>query len=169
MTTESAASSRRGAPIGLIIGLFATLVLLLHARSFLPLVFEDALISLRYARRLVEGLGLTFTEGEVVEGYSNLLWVLLCALLHWFGMDLIDASRLLGTLGGVAAIAGIVYAFRPANWSGALPAFAGAMALALTVPIAIWAIAGLETTFLAGLLVWALVFLRPLLDRESIG
>ena len=62
-------------------GLFFLLLslLVLHAVYYLPFFSDDAYISLRYAKRLVQGLGLTWTGGEVVEGYSDLLWVLLNA------------------------------------------------------------------------------------------
>ncbi|HVR20316.1 MAG TPA: hypothetical protein VMS65_11485, partial [Polyangiaceae bacterium] len=50
--------------------------LLLHALHYYPFISDDALISLRYARRFAQGLGLTWTDGERVEGYTNLLWVL---------------------------------------------------------------------------------------------
>ncbi len=55
-------------PIAPVVGLLSALVLLLHARSYLPLVYDDSLISLRYAKRLLQGHGLTWTDGEVVEG-----------------------------------------------------------------------------------------------------
>lgn len=41
---------------------------------------DDAYISFRYARNLVEGHGLCFNPGERVQGYSNLLFVLLVAV-----------------------------------------------------------------------------------------
>ncbi len=37
---------------------------------------DDAFISFRYVRNLLEGHGLVFNPGEIVEGYSNFLWVL---------------------------------------------------------------------------------------------
>lgn len=37
---------------------------------------DDAFISFRYARNLLEGHGLVFNPGERVEGYTNFLWVL---------------------------------------------------------------------------------------------
>src|SRR5262245_46679487 len=39
-------------------------------------VSDDAFISFRYARNLVEGLGLVFNPGERVEAFTNLLWTL---------------------------------------------------------------------------------------------
>ena len=69
---------------GMAIMIFAGAIVLLafHASYYYPFISDDSLISLRYAQRLVEGKGLTWTAGHPVEGYSNLLWVLLNALLH---------------------------------------------------------------------------------------
>jgi hypothetical protein len=39
-------------------------------------VCDDAFISFRYAKNLIDGLGLVFNEGEYVEGYTNFLWTL---------------------------------------------------------------------------------------------
>ena len=48
---------------------------------------DDAFISFRYVRNLLEGHGLVFNPGEYVEGYSNFLWVLeLAALWGLFGI-----------------------------------------------------------------------------------
>ena len=44
---------------------------------------DDAFISFRYARNLVEGHGLVFNPGERVEGYTNLAWTLWIALGLW--------------------------------------------------------------------------------------
>lgn len=70
----------------------------------MPFLTDDSLISLRYAHRLINGFGLTWTEGIRVEGYSNLLWILLVAFLGKIGVDLIVASRILGLLFTLAII-----------------------------------------------------------------
>lgn len=62
------------------IAAIAAAVLVAHALCYYPFFADDGLISLRYSLRLAEGLGLTWTDGVPVEGYSNPLWVLLCAL-----------------------------------------------------------------------------------------
>lgn len=41
---------------------------------------DDAYISFRYAANWIDGLGLVYNAGERVEGYSNFLWTLWCAL-----------------------------------------------------------------------------------------
>ncbi len=45
-------------------------------------LFDDAMISMRYARNLAEGYGLVWNPGEYIEGYSNLLWVLWMSMIH---------------------------------------------------------------------------------------
>ena len=42
-------------------------------------VQDDAFISFRYARNLVDGFGLVWNPGERVEGYTNFLWTLIIA------------------------------------------------------------------------------------------
>lgn len=155
--------------IAIAVGLAATLTLFVHARSYPPLTFDDAFISLRYAQRLLEGRGLTWTDGPPVEGYSNLLWVLGCALLGALGVDLQHTPLILGATSAIAIVAAVVYAFRPGSWRESLPAFAGAMFMALAGPIALWAVAGLEGCLVGALLAWSLVLLRPLVDGETSG
>ena len=68
---------------------------------------DDAFISFRYARNLLEGRGLTFNPGEYVEGYSNFLWVLeLAAIWGLSGVPPEHAAPFLSvafTVGAVAA------------------------------------------------------------------
>jgi hypothetical protein len=154
--------------IALFIGLVAATALIVHARSYPLLTYDDAFISLRYAQRLLEGQGLSWTEGPPVEGYSNLLWVLACALLAALGFDLVDTPVILGIGSAIATIAALIHAFPPRSWSTSLPALAGSMFIALAGPIGLWAVTGLEGCLVAALLAWALVFLRPLLEADTL-
>src|SRR5690349_12822760 len=54
-----------------------------HGETYFTL-FDDAMISMRYARHLAEGHGLVWNLGEQppVEGYSNFLWTVWMAALH---------------------------------------------------------------------------------------
>ena len=65
-------------PIFLAVSIAAVLGGVVHA-WWLRWITDDAWISFRYAERLVQGLGLTFNDGERVEGYSNFLWTIGCA------------------------------------------------------------------------------------------
>ena len=71
---------------------------------------DDAFISFRYARNLLEGHGLVFNPGEYVEGYSNFLWTLELAFL-WalFGLRPEYAAPWLSVACTVATIATMLW------------------------------------------------------------
>lgn len=138
------------AALGLLVvgALFAQRVVL-----YLPFISDDGLISLRYAQRLLDGHGLTWTDGERVEGYTDLAWVLLTAGLGALRVDLIVAARALGLLGaGVALLFTGLRPARPTSLSWVRVA-TGALFLALSDPLAVWAIGTLEHGFQAGMTV----------------
>ncbi len=138
---------------GLALGLLV-LVIGLHAW---PWVVDDAYISLRYARRFVAGEGLSWTDGERVEGYSNLLWVLLTAGLGWLGIDWVTAVRVLG----LASTAGTIALM---SFGGALgrsgPGRGAVLVFASLGATAVWAIGGLEVPLVACLLMALVVALQ---------
>lgn len=123
-------------------------VAVLHAwLLYTGYVEDDAFIAFRYAARLVDGHGLTWTEGPPVEGYSDLLWVLLTAVGGPHGH--LWVARLLGTSGLVAAVVGVglePVTLRPS----AARALSAGLLLALAGSVPAWAMGGLEHTFLAG-------------------
>lgn len=168
-SAASGADASVSKPVAWTVGLIAAAAVVIHARSYPVLTYDDAFISLRYAQRLLEGHGLNWTEGAPVEGYSNLLWVLACALLGALGVDLVDAPVVLGIGSAIATIAAVVVAFPPRSWRNALPSLAGTMFIALAGPIGLWAVSGLEGCLVAALLAWSLVFLRPLADGKGTG
>ena len=161
----AAAPAGRGASlaIGAALGAAALAALAANAWRYHPFLSDDALISLRYARRLLDGQGLTWTDGRPVEGYSNLLWILLVAALGRVGVDLIAAARLLGFLGGALAIAAVLRAWPARSPREALPAAAGAFSIALSAPVGAWTVGGLEQPLVAACLAWATLFTFPLL------
>lgn len=120
---------------------------------------DDAFISLRYAQRLLDGHGLTWTDGPRVEGYSNLLWILLIAAVGSLGIDLVIAARALGLVLAIGAVAAVSRSpSRDARHT--VPLTLSLLVLPLTIPIAVWSIAGLEQPLVACLLAWALVLVR---------
>lgn len=129
-----------------------------HAFYYAPFLSDDALISLRYADRFVDGLGLTWTDGERVEGYTDLLWVLLTATLHFFGFDLIFAARGLALAGCVAGALWVSLDPRTSKPSMER-VVSGGLGLALCAPVAIWAVGALEHGFMVGVIAGALFFL----------
>ncbi len=135
------------------------IALALHAWSYFPFIADDALISLRYAQRFLEGQGLTWTDGHRVEGYSNLLWILVLSAAGSLGVDLIDAARGLGLafMIGTPAIMWFIVPEGPSLRDRVSAWTIGALWFAGTVSIAVWAIGGLEQPLLALLLAIVLV------------
>ncbi len=138
---------------------------------YYPFMADDAFISLRYSQRLLAGKGLTWSGDQRTEGYTNLLWVLACALLGWLHVDLVLAARLLGlvcTLAAFAAlVAYIVVRFPPRQ--RALAAGCALLPFALSAPFAVWAIGGLEQPLLIALLGWATFFALRWLRGGRLG
>jgi hypothetical protein len=119
-----------------------------------PFCSDDAFISLRYSERLLAGQGLTWTDGERVEGYSNLLWVLLCACLGALGLDLVTAARLLGVLATALGFVALARALSPRDLSSAALAATAPLLAAATQPLLGWTCSGLEGPLSFALLAW---------------
>jgi len=167
MDTTAQATRHRVIPLAIALG--ALVILLLGSLSYLPFLADDALISLRYVDRLLQGNGLTWTEGRPVEGYSNLLWILAVAVPGLLGADPIAAARVLGVLGMAAVIPCLVAANRGegAGRHAWLPLALGLGFFTLSAPVAAWAVGGLEQPLVAALLGLAIVGCYRLLDAES--
>lgn len=110
-------------------------------------VCDDAYISFRYARNFAEGFGLRYNvvENPPVEGYSEFLWVIWCAIFERFGIDVTVAARATSVLCGVLTLWWLMrfverrYGLSPRR--AALPtAF-----LATFPPFSVWSTSGLAT------------------------
>ena len=107
---------------------------------------DDAYISFRYAEHLINGHGLVFNLGERVEGYSNFLWTLWCAL----GLRLGLAPEAWANFWSLACYAGTLALLclntisRPRHSGPALPV--AAMVAAVHHDWHIFATSGLETS-----------------------
>ena len=139
--------------------------LALHIRHYWPYLSDDSLISLRYAVRLATGHGLTWTDGERVEGYTNLLWVLLNTPATWLGVDPILSARVLGIAGVSGAVAAIGWSPSTGKWSVARIVAGGGLLVA-SAPAAVWAIGGLEPGMMIGVMGIAIVALQRLVCAE---
>ena len=74
------AGSRRLHP-----ALAITLLVLVATTAFLSIgpALDDAYIVYRYVARFLAGDGLTFNDGEYVEGFTSLIWVLVLSASTW--------------------------------------------------------------------------------------
>ena len=132
----------------------------------LNFVCDDAFISFRYSQHLVEGHGLRFNlASEVpVEGYSNLLWVLLLAPFQALGLELPVVARWLSLSSGVALLVWLITHARHRLELSPLATLGLGLFAASMPSFALWATGGLAT-MPAALLTFA-VYERLLGDPE---
>jgi len=129
-----------------------------HSLYYSPYIVDDAFISLRYALRWADGVGIVYNLGERVEGYSNFLWVAIEAVCFRLGLPVISCIKIIGLLSAVATAA-LTFSLTRRVVQGE-PARSGAALFALSLfcvnaGVAVWAQSGLETC-LFGLLVIAM-------------
>ncbi len=74
-------------------------------------VCDDAFISYRYAKNLINGNGLVYNIGERVEGFTNFLWTIIIAAGMLFDIDPINTSYYLGILLFILSLV-ILYMFQ---------------------------------------------------------
>lgn len=127
---------------------------------------DDAMISFRYAENLVEGHGLAWQPGEFVQGYTNLLWVLLMASVLWLGIPMEAASVVLG----LVFFAGQILLFRVLCRQVIVTKTVGMFLSVLLITnfsVVSYATGGLETGLMAFLYLAALnLFVRILVYHE---
>jgi len=116
-------------------------------------LFDDAMVSMRYARNLARGDGLVWNAGGPrVEGITNPLWTLWMAVLHLLPVDVFRQS-LLVMISGAFLLVGVLAVAR--RLAGEIapdrPAIATiAMVLCATFyPLVYWSLAGTEVGLLA--------------------
>ncbi len=119
---------------------------------------DDAYISFRYAANFANGHGLVFNLGERVEGFTNLLWVLLIALGIKAGVSAELVAHLLGFVFGctlmlVAMLYVKILLPKSHMWmSGLVPPL-----LLSSNSFSSWTASGLETPMFATLVMLALI------------
>lgn len=122
---------------------------------------DDMMITMRYARNLVDGFGLVWNPGgPPVEGYSNFGWLLVMAAIHL--LPLPDTLTSLAILLINLFLAGLVLflttrlaqrlELKPGVWL-----LAGLLTLIVVVDLARWTVIGLEVPLLTAVFLWLLI------------
>ncbi|MYB20344.1 MAG: hypothetical protein F4Y16_15390 [Holophagales bacterium] len=146
------------------------LVVLTWLASLAWFLCDDAFISFRYARNLVEGHGLVFNPGERVEGYTNFLWVLeLAALWKVFGLRPENVAPWLSVLCTIGTLGAVVWsvASLPGLRRRGLVAWMALGLLCTSATFAVWTSGGgLETRQFTFFVVLAVVCLSVNADSR---
>jgi hypothetical protein len=136
-------------------------------------LFDDAMISMRYAWNFSHGIGLVWNEGERVQGYSNLLMTLFMSI-PTFVFDK-STSVFFVQASGIAVMLligfisnKIIYLFSPDKDRQRLKvigllSFVGALSY---YPLIFWTLMGMETGLLALLLLCSIYFSLKFVDDQ---
>ncbi len=123
-------------------------------------LFDDAMISMTYARNLAQGYGPVWNPGERVEGYSNPLWVVFMAGFHLLPIPENWISLYIQVAGGLFFIASLFFLKKAAEEVEPGRAGAALLAVLLTAfyyPLTNWSWLGNEVSLLlliSGAAVW---------------
>ncbi len=113
---------------------------------YLSVVAEDAFITFRYAKNLVNGFGLVWNIGDPpVEGYTNFLWVIFCSLGLLLNLELTTFSQLLGILSSVITLLYVYKIGKQVLGFKTKIALIPCLMLAISGPFVTWASSGMET------------------------
>ncbi|HYM81406.1 MAG TPA: hypothetical protein VEY91_08345 [Candidatus Limnocylindria bacterium] len=141
-------------------------------------LFEDAMVSMRYARHLASGHGLTWNVGEPpIEGITNPLWTIVMAAVHLTPLPPHQISLAVQLIGVVILVA-LLFVVREAcerilaSRAGACPpssagrdaaprslSVVAMILVAFYYPLIYWTVLGMEV----GLLAWLTAFAAAIL------
>jgi arabinofuranosyltransferase len=125
------------------------------------ILFDDAMISMRYAWNLAHGQGLVWNPGERVEGYTNLLMVLLMTLASLL-FNITEALRIMQFL-GIGLMLTVAYLSLKITDQvlGEKRKISSPLIFVLALsyyPLSYWTLTGMETGLLTVLLYLGLTF-----------
>ena len=152
--TPAAQKDNRPVIYFLLIALSFVLIYLSNQVNFIQ---DDSYISFRFVKNFVQGNGLVFNPGEKVEGYTNLLWVLLLSIFYAMKMNIESISQYLSMGFGILVlfqtykISSLIEIKedskkgKTSDSSSYLFNFIPVILLVLTGAYNFWAISGMET------------------------
>lgn len=111
-------------------------------------LWDDAMVSMTYARNFVEGLGLTWSRrGDAVEGFTHPLWVAMMVVVNLFPVALTSRSLFVQLFSAACLVGAVVEVRRltAAHFAGGFSSLPATIATALYFPLALWSMLGMES------------------------
>ena len=159
--------------IVVLVTICAYAILFIYRTSFLIdgtryfCLFDDDMISMRYAANFAHGHGLVWNPGrEKVQGFTNLLWVLYMSVVHLLPISAAKMSALIQITGGLLLTINLIFVVAICNELFPGQSTIALVAMVLTAfdgPLNNWALQGTEVGVLAlGLTVSTWLALRTI-------
>jgi hypothetical protein len=114
-------------------------------------LFDDAMVSMRYAWNLAHGHGAVWNAGEYVEGYTNPLWMLYMTFWHLLPMAASQISLAIQVTGAVLLGFNLIFLYKIVRHltNDTLALFAALTLTAFYGPLDVWGLLGMEVSLLA--------------------
>lgn len=148
---QGGTTARSMAAVGWLTLAWAFLLAFICLRKNWRYEYDDAFITMRYARHLIQGLGPRWNlTGAPVEGFSSPLHLLLVALLGMAHVPLIAAARVIG-FASHAVLVVFLWRFMARRDGKTAATLASALVIS-SWPMLIWDLGGLESSLFAATL-----------------
>ncbi len=131
-------------------------------------LFDDAMVSMRYAKNLANGYGLVWNPGgERVEGFTNPLWVVYMSLFHSVGLPAAKISLFIQFTGLLLLAWNLVITKKIALLlsESQVVALGAVILTAFYLPLNMWSLQGMEVSLLT--LIVSICILRTLRSTEN--
>ena len=114
------------------------------------ILFDDAMISMRYAWNLAHGNGLVWNPGERVEGFTNPLWVGFMASFHLFPIPIEKISLYIQGAGAIFLVINLYFVKKIAElFTDSLIVMLAAVGITASYgPLNTWGLLGMEVSLL---------------------
>jgi hypothetical protein len=124
-------------------------------------LFDDAMISMTYAKNLTQGHGLNWAKfGDPVEGFSSPLWTFLMVPFQWLPIAWGKVSLAFGIFCFVVLAMNVVVLdrilYKRLAMQALLPRLAATFSLAFLYPLNYWTLTGMECGAQTLLFLWGL-------------
>lgn len=133
-------------------------------------LFDDAMVSMNFARNLVDGHGLVWTAGSSpVEGFSNPAWTAVMAVGHLLHLSPSKASLPVQLLSLVLLLLNLLVVARLAHMVAPGDRLVQVMAVILVgfyFPLDNWALQGMEVGLAAFLVSWCVLRASRAIERD---
>jgi len=124
-------------------------------------LFDDAMISMRYARHLAEGYGFVWNIGDKpIEGFTNQFWVVMMAFFHFICHDRTIISLWIQLLGLILLLINLLFVYKIVlllKPGMKTPALGAIIITGFYLPLNFWSLMGMEVsliTLLTSISVW---------------
>ena len=148
---------------------FSTSAVIGDVRYFM--LFDDDMVSMRYASNLVRGYGLVFNpHGPAVEGFSSPLWVMIFAILHLLPLSSAKMSLVVQLLTIGLRLATMLIVWRLAlrlTRDSKMVALCAVIFTAFYYPLNSWSLRGSEVALLAPMLALAVYFAIDVIEGAA--